>query len=73
MLTEPVGQCKNRVVRIRTFVRSDQVAKRYVSGAGTIVLALALGGCMVGPDYKKPATWTTAEWQHAKLKGLPVF
>ncbi|WP_408744468.1 efflux transporter outer membrane subunit [Acetobacter cerevisiae] len=69
MLTEPVGQCKNRVVRIRTFVRSDQVAKRYVSGAGTIVLALALGGCMVGPDYKKPATWTPAEWQHAKLEG----
>ena len=45
------------------------MAKRYVSGAGTVVLALALGGCMVGPDYRKPATWTPAEWQHAKLEG----
>lgn len=45
------------------------MAKRYVSGAGTVVLALALGGCMVGPDYRKPATWTPADWQHASLEG----
>ncbi|MFT8850310.1 efflux transporter outer membrane subunit [Acetobacter orientalis] len=45
------------------------MAKRYALGASTLALALVLGGCMVGPDFKKPATWTPEQWQHAKLEG----
>ncbi|GAN61718.1 hypothetical protein ACI01nite_27530 [Acetobacter cibinongensis] len=45
------------------------MAKRYALGASTLALAFLLGGCMVGPDFKKPATWTPEQWQHAKLEG----
>ncbi|WP_272931081.1 efflux transporter outer membrane subunit [Acetobacter indonesiensis] len=69
MLTEPIGQRKTVTCIDRIFVGSGRVAKRYALGASTLALAFMLGGCMVGPDFKKPATWTPEKWQHAKLEG----
>ena len=44
------------------------MAKRYRLKAATMLFPVLLSGCAVGPDFKKPETWTPAQWQHASLE-----
>lgn len=42
-----------------------QVAKRRADTASILVLAVLLAGCAVGPDFKKPETWSPEQWRQA--------
>ncbi|MCH4143337.1 efflux transporter outer membrane subunit [Acetobacter peroxydans] len=42
-----------------------QVAKRQAQTTSTLVLAVLLAGCAVGPDFKKPESWTPEQWRQA--------
>lgn len=41
------------------------MARRNARRAGALAAGFILAGCAVGPDYKKPQTWSPAQWQQA--------
>ena len=41
------------------------MARRNARRAGALAASFILAGCAVGPDYKKPQTWSPAQWQQA--------
>ncbi len=41
------------------------MARRNARRAGALAAGFILAGCAVGPDYKKPQTWSPTQWQKA--------
>ncbi|BAU39629.1 secretion system type I outer membrane efflux pump lipoprotein NodT [Acetobacter pasteurianus NBRC 101655] len=55
-------------IRHIIFGEGERVAKRNAQRTGALALVFMLAGCMVGPDYKKPDTWSPSQWQRAADK-----
>ncbi|WP_160257166.1 efflux transporter outer membrane subunit [Acetobacter pasteurianus] len=55
-------------IRHIIFGEGERVAKRNAQRIGALALVFMLAGCMVGPDYKKPDTWSPSQWQRAADK-----